>query len=471
MPAVFLSVTSILCTVSGPVPPGSVEITVTDNGIDFVGAGNFTFVTKSTITTLSPSSGPLFGGTPVLLQGTGFSAIDKPSCSFGGVIVHAEVLSATEAMCTTPFMARSTSSWSTPLSLSVDFSSNGVDFEGDPDDDNFFWTKFKFYHEPMVSSLEPSGAVTRGDKTTVIMTGINLAQHGEVISGEDQLACRLGQDGIVEAGVVVSSTQAICGIACGNYSGSASVEVSLNDGADWTAAEVGFRCDPLPTVTYISPPIGKTAGGTTLTVTGSGFVSSSSLICLVGDGDNGATVPAAWVSSSIVKCLTPMAPGSWGGPANSSVYVSNDGVHFSRASVNATFEYVPSPTVWHVTPSFASVSASDTPVIVAGANFVNNSISSCHFTFLSKDSTDDGEPRSVVVATTFLSSTEVSCIVPGGSLPVGPTLLTVSVNGVDLDDSGALIDLEPLPEVSTVVPTRGVAGATVTPVEVSAAVV
>lgn len=473
--------------------PGAVEIAVTDNGADFFDAGQaFTFLPGTTVTAISPSSGPFAGGgggerLPILLKGTGFSALDKPSCSFGGKIVAAdEVISATEVRCMAPVMARSATAWSPPMSVPVRFSNNGVDFDdcgADPESGGGAESMFLFYHEPVVVSLTPSRGVTNGEESTVTLTGTNLAKHGgSVVDEEDRLVlCRLGQDGnhVTATGVVLGPTEARCRVSCGDLSGLASFEVSLNGGAHWTEADVAFRCDPLAAVSSVSPEMGPTSGGTTLTVRGSNFASSESLSCIFGrgGGENGSTVlmPAVWISRSVVECVTVASGPS--GPISGEVAVSNDGVHFSSPAAAASFEYVSPSMVTRVTPSFAPVagsrSSNDVSVVAMGANFVNASLSSCHFTpFANNESgiaTGGGfeSGSSVAVAATFLSSTEVSCLVPRRVLPVGPTLLTVSVNGVDFDENhGATIELEALPEVSKVVPARGMAGATATPVEV-----
>ena len=72
------------------------------------------------------------------------------------------------------------------------------------------------------------------------------------------------------------------------------------------------------------------------------------------------------------------------------------------------------------------------------------------------------------VPATFVSPTAISCFVPGGVFPPGPAQLAVSANGVDVEDSGAALELNALPQVFKVVPARGIAGTAVTPVEVRA---
>ena len=484
--ATFVSSSAVSCAPTGAMPPGAVEIAVTDNGVDFINAGQaFTFLPRATVTAVSPSSGPFGGGLPIVLKGTGFSQLDEPSCSFGGIVVAAdEVISSTEVRCVAPVMPRSASAWSTPLSVPVRFSNNGVDFDSCRNESNSASgaeSTFLFYHEPVVASLTPSRGVTDGQKSTVTLVGTNFVKSGGKVADEEDtlLLCRLGQNGknVTTTGVVLSPTEATCPLSCGNFSGRASVELSLNGGAHWTTFDEGFRCDPLPAVSLVYPEMGPTTGGTTLSIKGSGFAYGESLSCFFGGVDRKdgsiAVVSAQWISSSVVECVTV----SSSRPTIGEVAVSNDGINFSPPAATTKFEYVSPPMVTLVTPDFASVSGggngNDVSVTATGTNFVNYSLSSCHFSPLADDESgaavgDEFEVgSSVAVAAKFLSATEVSCSVPSEVLPTGPALLTVSVNGVDFDyDHGATVELEALPEVSKVVPARGMVGDTATPVEV-----
>lgn len=481
--ATFLSSTSISCTYGGRSAPGIVEVAITENGVDFIAAGNITFLPAGTVTKLKPSSGPLSARVPVLLEGTGFSAMDTPSCSFGGLIVAAEVLTVTTAMCITP--PRSSSLSTLPVLVPVLFSNNGVDFDDYLTEGGAFeGPSFLFYPEPVVSSLSPKAGITNGELMMVVVRGLNLAGTSnpgdEELSSHYMLLCRLGKDGSPTSGVTISFTEALCEVSCGRFSGRMSIELSLNNGVHWTESDVGFQCDPLPLVESVWPLLGPVLGGTNLTVTGSGFVPSDSLICAVGEGEGGTAIPvqALWKSTSTVKCLTPPVSAWQSGPTNASVFVSNDGVHFSPSAGTAVFEYVPRPTLLRVTPAFASVAGSSRPLTVTGTNFINSSSASCRFTPSTigiSGGYKTGAPAisgefDATVPSTFLTTTTVLCPVVRDVMPLGLAWLAISVNGVDFDNEGAtLIQMEALPEVTNVVPSRTLAGSAITPVEVSAA--
>lgn len=466
VPATLLSSTSLSCTIPGPVAPGSTEIAITNNGIDFVGAGDLTFLPEATVTTVDPSSGPLSGGVVIKIRGTSFSPSARPSCLFGEVAVTAEVLSDTEATCITPAMRTSLSLFLKPISTLVAFSNFGSDFVTARPDSAKLGPTFLFYRDPSVTSVTPSAGVTNDTKMTVSLTGANLAKHGSVTPEEDGLMCRLGMNGSSSIGTVITSTEAICVVECGNYIGWRSLEVSLNGGAHWTSSDVGFRCNPLPVIESIYPLIGTTDGGTPLTIRGSGFVPNALLSCRIGGSDGGGkdvNTSASWISSAMVVCVTPAAKG----PSSAKVQVSNDRRHFSLAVPAATYQYTHPPVVSRVEPTHASVTRIDTPLVVTGTNFIDASMSSCHFGPLANENSSSVGDRRVIAPATFVSSTRVSCFVPRDRLPLGPAMVAVSVNGIDFSDSGVVITMEALPEIHKVVPSRGMAGSTVTPVEVS----
>lgn len=478
VPARFLSSTTITCEHPGQGPPGPVEVALTDNGVDYTHAGSILVLPRTTITSLSIFSGPLSGGTKVLVEGTGFSNLDAPSCSFGGTIVAAQVRTPTEASCTTPpAVCQSASCLRRAISVPIAFSNNGADFEDYSDSFEHQGPIFTFYPDPVVSRISPLGGITHGEPVTITIYGYNFGTHTSLreSSSLGYFLCRLGGDSPMMEGEVISESEAFCALTCGNTSGLVGVEVSLNGGSHWTATHVGFRCEHLPVVASISPRLGPTIGGTVVTVRGTGFASAAtSLTCLLDDGKDGrAVIPAVWVSHSLIECSMPAFP-RLGEPTFAAISVSNDGVHFSASVDTAAFEYVLSPTVSQVTPKIVSVSGSAPPLVVTGTNFINSTLMSCRFQPTANlggaadihIDASGGSTPSITVTATFVSTTVVLCAVPGKSLDPGPVLLTVSINGINFDHSGVTVELEALPHITGVVPSRVFAGPTTTPVEV-----
>ena len=65
--------------------------------------------------------------------------------------------------------------------------------------------------------------------------------------------------------------------------GTATLNVSINGGGSWCAgAALNYQFYPPPNVTSISPASGNAAGGTNVTVTGSGFAATGVAACALG---------------------------------------------------------------------------------------------------------------------------------------------------------------------------------------------
>lgn len=125
---------------------------------DDIDETGYTYYVPYTIQTIFPSSGPLLGGTEILVQGRGFTpqGNDIPRCRFGTpanyIIVEADVLSYYRVMCRTPedtFKNDTFSYMPADLPFSVALSADSYE----P------WTqtshKFRFYRQPSITKIEP----------------------------------------------------------------------------------------------------------------------------------------------------------------------------------------------------------------------------------------------------------------------------------------------------------------------------
>jgi hypothetical protein len=84
----------------------------------------------------------------------------------------------------------------------------------------------------------------------------------------------------------------------------------------------------IPTVSGLGPALGPTAGGTTVTLTGTGFASGA----YVRFGVLGSRAAAAVTTSTLLSCVTPT---SMVGP--SSAEVSNNNADFSSSGIEFEF--------------------------------------------------------------------------------------------------------------------------------------
>jgi hypothetical protein len=156
-------------------------------------------------------------------------------------------------------------------------------------------------------------------------------------------------------------------------------------------------------VTGIAPTFGPSLGGTTVTVTGSDFLTSS-MLCRFGIGITSATT----LSTSTLRCLAPAR-----NIADVALEVSNDQISYSASGV--LFGYVEAMDVTTLVPS-AGPSTGATIVTVTGSAFTV--ATSCRF------------GTAVGGATTVDSSTRVRCTSPAHA--AGAVALEVTGNGVDL---------------------------------------
>ena len=219
-----VSSTSITATVGAGVS-GSVSVTTSGGTATLAG---FTWVPVPTITSFTPTSGPL--ATVVTITGTNFTG--ATAVSFGGTAASSfTVVSATQI---TAVVAAGTSG-----SVSVTTAGGTATKTG-----------FTFVPIPTITTFTPTSASTG---TTVTITGTNFTGATAVNFGGTAAS----------SFTIVSATQITAVVAAGT-SGSVSVIT-----AGGTATKIGFTFVPIPTITTFTPASG--AVGTTVIITGTNF--------------------------------------------------------------------------------------------------------------------------------------------------------------------------------------------------------
>ena len=208
--------------------------------------------------------------------------------------------------------------------------------------------------------------------------------------------------------------------------GSNSAAATLSSSGVWVMQMVTLAAvsGPPPTVTSVSPTTGTTAGGTTVTITGTNFAA-------------GATVTFGGVAATNVVVanstqLTATTPAGNAGTVTVTVTVNGQ-----SGSLASAFTYAPIPTVTNVSPK-GGPTTGGTTVTITGANFAAGAT----VTFGSTPAT------SVVVA----NSTQITATAPAGT--AGSVTVTVTVNG----QSGSLLNAFTYtlpPTVTSVSPNTG----------------
>ena len=199
---------------------------------------------------------------------------------------------------------------------------------------------YPFNSLPTISNLSPNSGGTAGG-TSVTLTGTNLTGTTAVSFG-----------GTAATGIVnMSATQVRC-TSPAHAAGSVSVTATSPNG---TSNGAGYTYNPpAPTLTNVSPTSGTTSGGTSVTLTGTNFVSGAT----VSFGGTAATNVVV-VSSTQITCTS---------PANAAGGVSVTVTTAGGTSSGVSFTYTASaPTLSGLSPASGSM-AGGTSVTLTGTN-------------------------------------------------------------------------------------------------------
>ena len=407
------AVTATSLTVTSPAGTGTVDVTVTTpNGTSAVNApsDHFTYNAPAlpTVTGVSPSSGPTAGGTSVTVTGTnltGASAVDFGTANPGTSI---SAVTATSLTVTSP-------AGTGTVDVTVT-TPNGTSAVNAPSD-HFTYNAPAL---PTVTGVSPSSGPTAGG-TSVTVTGTNLTGASAV------------DFGTANPGTSISAVTATS-LTVTSPAGTGTVDVTVttpNGTSAVNAPSDHFTYNAAPTVTNVSPNNGPQAGGNTVTVTGSGFVSGSTAV------DFGPTAGTS-VSVASGTSLTVSVPA---GTGTVSVTVITTGGGSSTPLAGA-YTYNPPPTVTGVSPS-SGPTAGGTSVTVSGTNLTGAS------------AVDFGtaNPGTSISAVTATSLTVTS---PAGTGTVDVTVTTPNgTSAVNAPSDHFTYNAPALPTVTGVSPSSG----------------
>ncbi|MGQ4596623.1 IPT/TIG domain-containing protein [Nocardia sp. R6R-6] len=343
-------------------PPGSgtVQVTVSNAG----GTSNgvpYTYVQVPALTSLSPTGGPTAGGTVVTLTGTGLSGVT--GVSFGATPATSfSVVSNTQVTAVAP--AGTGTVQVTVASASG--SSNGL--------------SFTYQGVPTVVSISPSsGPVTGGVVVTLTGTGFTGAT-----------AVHFGATAATFFAVL--SDTSIVAIA---PAGAGTVPVTVTT-AVGTSAGVSFTYVPAPTLTSIAPASGSVTGGTTVTLTGTGFTGATAVFFGI--------LPATSFTVNSATQITAVSPVGLG---TVPVTVTTPG----GTSNGVSYTYVLPPILFFASPLVGS-QAGGTVVTLTGVGLAGTT----------------GVNFGATPATSFtvVSDTQVTAVAPPGTGTVQVTVTTAS---------------------------------------------
>jgi IPT/TIG domain len=315
-------------TVDSPEGTGSVEVTVTTPLGTSVGSPSSTFTYAPSISTISPTAGPTAGGTLVTITGTGFAAVAAVDFGANNPAMSVHVVSDTMITAVSP-------AGTGVVNVTVT-TADGTSATSLAD---------QFTYEPAIFTLSPNDGPTKGN-TLVAITGIGFTGATKVDFGASQ-----GTDLTVinDTTLTVNSPP---------DTGAVAVTVTTPGGASSTLSADVFTYLAAPTVAGISPAAGPLGGGTSVTITGSGFTSATA----VDFGSNRATELTV-ISPTTVTVESPPSTGA--GPAD--VEVTTVG-GTSAATPADQFAYLAPPTLIDLNV-VAGPAAGGTSVTITGSGF------------------------------------------------------------------------------------------------------
>ena len=314
--------TQITVTTPAHVAGATDVVVLSPNGDS--GPGVFTFIAPPVATSLTPGSGPEVGGTGVTISGSGFTGVTDVSVdgvSVAFVVVDDGTITFTtlaHVPATVPVVVAGPGGSSDPL-----------DFE------------FTDVPDPVVVSLAPSSGPVAG--------GVSVIIAGTGFTG----ATAVTFDGIVAPDFTVDSATQITVTTPAHAVGVTDVAV-LSPNGDSVPGEFTFV--PVAVLTSMTPAEGLVAGGTVVTLTGSGFTDATDVtfdgvsatdVAVVSDTEITAVSPAHVAATVDVMVLSP------GGDS---------------APLGFEFTIVAAASITGIAPSSGPV-AGGTTVVITGSGF------------------------------------------------------------------------------------------------------
>ncbi len=356
---------------------GSYDVVYTNPGGSGTKSSGFTYYNAPTVSTVSPSVGPVAGGTSVVLTGTNFTG--TTSITFGGTTSGTyNVDSPTQITVTTPAKAAGTYDVSVTNPGGTGTKTSG----------------FTYYNIPTITSVTPDvGSITGG--TSVAIVGTNF-----VNDANDTLTF----GGTAATAFTVNSPTSITATVPAHAAGAVDV-VYINPGGSGTKSS-GFTYYNIPTISNISPNGGPVAGGTSVTITGTDFVYVGGSTTLT----FGGTAATTFTVNSPTQ-ITATTPAHTAGAVD--VVFTNPG---GFAESLGGFTYYNIPTITSVTPSVGPI-AGGTSVTIIGTNFVDDANDSLTFGGTAASSFTVNSPTQITATTPAHAVGTVNVVYtnPGGS--------------------------------------------------------
>lgn len=391
-----------------PQRPGIVRLAISTNGQQFTDTGlTYTYQPEAAVSSISPRSGSVHGGTYITVMGAGFLNTTDMACLVGDRLGEAAYVDPTIVRCNVPRATIQDGG----SSVAVRIANNGVDFT------NSLGVFFEYVPSFGLRSVEPTVGSTDG--------GTLLRVHGIGFDTAENVSCVV--NGSVVQTLVETARSLTCIAPLAVEAGEVKVELTVN-GVDMSSSTAIFRYHWPVEVASVYPISAPESGGSRLLVTGSGFTDTDTLACVFvlspGRHETRVMSTAVYLSDNIISCSSPK-----GGVSGAEIRVTNNGIDVSVSLVY--FTVTSKSTVTRLWPS-SGWTDGGTAVRVEGTGFIDLSTVFCKF----------GD--TIVSADAVLDATSVMCTSPPREDP-SRVAVEVTNNGMDWTSSGVVfVYLPPL---------------------------
>jgi alpha-tubulin suppressor-like RCC1 family protein len=314
-------------TAVSPAGTGTVHVTVsTPEGSSTTGVAD-EFSYAPAVTNLMPDLGPASGGTSVTITGTNFT--EATAVKFGSA--NATSFTVDSATSVTAVAPAGTGT------VDVTVTTPGGTSPISPAD--------VFSYAPAVTTVNPNVGPASGG-TSVTITGTNFSGTTAVNFGSTSATS-----------FTVNSETSITAAAPAG-SGTVDVTVTTPGGTSPSGSADRFSYAPLPTITELNPKTGQEMGGTSVTITGTGFTGATAV-------DFGLNSALSYTVNSGTS-ITAVAPA---GTGTVDVTVTTPGgTNATGTADQFTYVLLPPPTVAKLKPRVGAI-AGGTTVVITGTSF------------------------------------------------------------------------------------------------------
>ena len=370
--------------------PGMANITVTTPGGVSTLTGFYTYVSAPTIVSVTPAAGPEIGGVPVIITGTSFTT--AASVTFDGVSAATFTIdSDTQITAVTP-------AGTGTVDVSIVTAGGSATAVG----------AYTYVPTPVITSVSPAQGPEVGG-TAVTITGENLTGATYVLFGATPAASFTAN----------SDTQ----ILAVTPPGTGAVSISVTTAGGTATAADAYTYAPMPTISSLTPTAGPEAGGTTLTITGTGFTYTMAVAI---DGSEAAFTV---ISDTEITAVTPAASA---GTVDVEVITAG-----GTATAVGAYSYVLGPSISAVFPN-AGPEAGGVAVTIVGMNF----------------STATNVTFGGIAATSFMvdSETQITATTPAGVAGLADVVVATAGGTATAANAYAYVSV---PTIASVSPAAG----------------